>query len=61
MADRPAPENGEIEITPAMIEAGLSPLFRFHRETHIAEETVAEIYTVMTKARRHTVERDRRK
>jgi hypothetical protein len=37
----------EIEITPAMIEAGLGPLFSFDRECGSPEETVIEIFSRM--------------
>ena len=47
-------ECDEVKITPEMIEAGLSPLFRFHRERDLAEEVVAEIFAAMTKARPRT-------
>ena len=41
----------EIEITPAMIEAGVSGLYRFNRERDIAEDAVASIFLEMWRAR----------
>lgn len=49
-AARPAPEP-EIEITEAMIEAGLGPLLRFSRERDLPEESVVEIFRAMLFAR----------
>lgn len=40
-------EKDEIEITPEMIEAGRSPLLRFHRERGTEEETICQIYRAM--------------
>ena len=51
-----APELNEIEITPAMIEAGLSPLFRFDRERGSDEDTLKEIFRAMSAARKSSFE-----
>ena len=37
----------EIEITPAMIDAGLIPFLRFHRESSDDEDVVRQIYLAM--------------
>ena len=42
----------EIEVTPEMIEAGLSELMSFNRERDIYEEKVRSIYLAMARARR---------
>jgi hypothetical protein len=44
----------EIEITPAMIEAGISPLYRFNRNRD-EREAVAEIYRAMELAKRNSM------
>ena len=41
----------EVEITPAMIEAGLSHLLRFHRDRQDDEEVVRLIFRAMISAR----------
>lgn len=46
-SDRPAPN----DITPEMIEAGLSPLYAYHRERNDEREIVCEIYRAMYKSR----------
>jgi hypothetical protein len=44
-----APAKTEIEITPAMIEAGLEHLYHYHPETGVSdEETVVNIFMAMT-------------
>lgn len=40
----------DIEVTPAMIEAGLAELYGFDRETCIAEEAVVAIFRKMMAA-----------
>jgi hypothetical protein len=40
----------EIQISPAMVEAGLIPLLRFHRERSDDEDVVREIYLAMRRA-----------
>jgi hypothetical protein len=40
----------EFEVTPAMIEAGVIPLLRFHRERSNDEDVVREIYLAMRRA-----------
>lgn len=57
MSDREAraeaePPAIEIEITPEMIEAGLSPLLRFNRERVDDEATVIQIFRAMILASR---------
>jgi hypothetical protein len=42
----------EIEVTPAMIEAGLEWLYGYDRNADIAEETVEEIFKSMVLAAR---------
>jgi hypothetical protein len=46
-----APELTEIEITPAMIEAGLGELLSFSREADVYEEKLRAIYRAMESAR----------
>jgi hypothetical protein len=46
-----APELTEIEITPAMIEAGLGELLSFSREADVYEEKLKSIYRAMESAR----------
>jgi hypothetical protein len=46
-----APDSkNEIEITPVMIEAGLSGLFSYDPKTDIPEEAVTAIFIAMVKA-----------
>lgn len=40
----------EVEVTPAMIEAGLPHLLRFHRETDDDESVVRQIFLSMFQA-----------
>ena len=48
MADSPALEVQEIEVTPEMIEAGVLHLYRYHPETGVDdEETVTRIFQAM--------------
>ncbi len=51
MADRPAPDNGKIEVTPEMIEAGIGVLLRYHRERHDEADVVREIFGQMISVR----------
>jgi hypothetical protein len=45
-----APERTEIEITPAMIEAGATHLFEFDRDRGSEEETLIKIFRAMSRA-----------
>jgi hypothetical protein len=49
-ADEAGAPSNEIDVTPEMIEAGLIPLFRFHREASHSESVVAEIYRALRRA-----------
>jgi len=42
-------EPDELEITEAMIEAGLLHLYRYSPERSLAEETVAEMFRAMSR------------
>jgi hypothetical protein len=42
----------EIEVTPAMIDAGLAELMQFSREGDIYEERVTAIYRAMVRSSR---------
>lgn len=50
--DRSALENLEIEITPKMVEAGVSELSGYSWEWDSADETVSRIYRIMEEERR---------
>jgi hypothetical protein len=50
-AEAGAPDN-EIEVTPEMIEAGLIPFLRFHRESMDDEVVVRQVYLAMRAASR---------
>jgi hypothetical protein len=56
MPDRAAPAGKapatetEIEVTPEMIEAGLSELLTFSRARDVYEDKVCEIYRAMVRA-----------
>lgn len=57
MADRSA-NLPKIEVTPAMIEAGLTHLYRYHPDRGVgAEETVARILQDTLKVGRDTSDR----
>ncbi len=49
-ADEAGAPGTEVEITPAMIEAGLGPLLRYHRECSDEAEVVTEIFRAMVAA-----------
>ena len=43
--------DSEIEVTPAMIEAGIGVLLRYHRERHDESDVVREIFWQMISVR----------
>lgn len=45
-----APEPTEIEVTPAMIQAGATHLFEFDRDRGSEEETLTKIFRAMSRA-----------
>ena len=47
MADRPASETDEIEITPEMIEAGIGALVSYDPRFDLEEDAVKKIFLVM--------------
>ena len=51
MADRLALENGRVEITPEMIEAGEDVLLRYHRDRSDEADVVREIFERMISVR----------
>ncbi len=50
MADRPATENGGMEITPAMIEAGVLALLEYDPNFSNEEGVVVEVFRAMREA-----------
>lgn len=50
MADRPVPENGEIEITPEMIEAGVATYAAVDRRFEGIDDAVKRIYREMARS-----------
>lgn len=52
MGDRPAPEPDEIEVTPEMIEVGVSVLCAWEPKFENEAEAACNIYRAMTRARR---------
>lgn len=57
MADRPAPET-EIELTPAMIEAGLGAFYAFDRRCDPDEEMIVEIVSATLGASKKPIVQD---
>jgi hypothetical protein len=51
-SDRPAPADGEIEITPEMIEAGAAALAECSSDYYDPEDVAAAIYRAMETVRR---------
>jgi hypothetical protein len=47
-ADKPDSELNEIEVTPAMIEAGVSELARFNPDYEAEADAVVRIFRAMT-------------
>lgn len=51
MVDRPAPDCGEIEVTPEMIEAGAAELADYDERFEFREDAVMRIFLAMCDAR----------
>jgi hypothetical protein len=53
--DRPAPTEGEIEITPEMIEAGVEVFCNFHFDFDDGRAFVVDLFKAMELARRRKI------
>jgi hypothetical protein len=49
----------KIEITPAMVDAGLKEIWGYRPEDNESEETVTAIFRAMTRAQRESQRQDR--